>query len=449
MDCGNLDATYALRKKAADAAAPESTLVQLDIRLATCNDDAATAMSLAKEACAQKLSLNLPTLLTLGECAIDHGMIEDAALFADIALGYGCDLVRLHRIKYTSLILLAADDTLEGELRKHMFAEGNSENHSVCLPLLAKIRPGDPDRLRQLVMDAAARWPTSAHVKLVTNQLKTTDDEHPQDPATHLETIKLQLAYTEQRHPSLIGLQTAFSKLRASDLSRPMLSKFDSSGVSVTKNSGTGDVMVFFKGLGVDVTKIDAIDAYASAAGLSVIYLNDPKRLLFCDGVSALGNDLDTTLKALQNLIDDFGPRRNLTMASMSAGGIGALLYGLRLKADRILCYSPPTFVHRNYLEAHQDKRARAVIYRLEKHIPVKVRDIAAQLDATTHCPQIDVVYAAEHQGDRGQAEYLHGKPGVSLYPIAGYDGHPTIQHAMKGGYLIDNFRGDMSSVPV
>lgn len=449
IDCGNLDAARKTCADAAAARAPELALVQLEIHRAIHQDDAKNAISLAKGALAKALDIDLPTLLALGECAIENGDMEDAELFADIALESGCDLVRLHRIKYTCIILRATDDALEGELRKCMFAQGTSENHAVCLPILHRFRTGDPDTIYQLTAEAAVRWPTSGHVALVQKQLEGADRKNPQNPAEHFDIIAGQLGELEVVHPALAGLKNAFSKLDPSDLSRPLLQNHDPSGVSVTANSGTGDLMVFFSGIGADVTKLGTFDAYMSTAGFSGIYLTDPRRLLCCNGIPVLGKDLDETLAAIQGVLDGFGPRRSLTMVSTSGGGIGALLYGLRLKADRILCYSPPTFVNRQYLEAHRDKRARAVVHRLEKHVRPERLDIMGQMEATKHRPVIDLVYAAEHAADRSQAEYLRGKPGVSLYPIAGYDGHPTIQHAMMGGYLMDTLRGEMSSVPV
>ncbi len=449
LDCGDSEVARSLRNLAEQEKASKTALTQFDIHLALHDNDTPRAIALGKKALTQERVLDLPTLLQLGETCITDGLVTDAIFFANTALDQGTDLVRLHRIKYTALIMASSDDTLEADLSASLFAETTSENHAVGLSILLMDRPKNLDIARRLLAQAEQMWPTSVHVKNAKRQLNSIDQKRPSDPKAHLEMVVEHLRSVEENLPSLAGLGAAFLKLPTADFSRPLISKYNPAGFAVSENAGTGDVMVYFKGIGPDVSSMDATDAHASAAGLSAVYLEDSSRLFFCNGTPALGPDLESTLSALQELIDGFGPRRSLTMVSTSAGGIGALLYGMRLKADRVLCYSPITFVNRKFLDAHNDKRARSVVYRLEQNVSPELLNMKTQLEASNHHPKIDLVYASGHRADHAQAEHIKGQPAVSLYPVADFDEHPTLQHAMLHGYLLNTLRGNMSIVPV
>ncbi len=449
LECGNFDVACHLRKEAEQASASQTALAQFDIRHALRLGDTAEAANLGKSALAQNLTLDFPTLLQLGDDCIEQGLGKDAMFFADHALTQGCNVIRVYRIKYIALIMSASDENLETDLATSMFSGTETESHTVALVVLIHFRPAALDIARRLLDKAKKKWPTSERLKNVRNVINSIDQERPSDPEEHLKMIATGLRRVEDKLPYFTGLGASFLRLKTADFSRPLISNYNPAGFALSENSGTGDVMVFFKGIGANVNTLDATDAYASTAGMSAVYLEDTSRLFFCNGAPALGQDLESSLTALQELIDGFGPRRSLTMLSASAGAIGALLYGTRLKADRILCFSAITHVNRKFLDAQGDKRARAVVHRVEKHVPPEMLNVKTQLQASDHCPQIDLVFGAGHVADRAHATHIEDHPGVSLYPIAGFNEHPTLQHAMLNGYFLDTLRGKMSRVPV
>lgn len=215
----------------------------------------------------------------------------------------------------------------------------------------------------------------------------------------------------------------------------------------VTENAGTGDVLVHFNGIVRGFNRGPVLDSYVSMAGCSAIYLTDPTRLLFTTGIAGLGDDFDSAAQGVQRLIAGFGPRRSLTMMAGSAGGFGALHYGITLGADRVLCLSGATTVDRAFLDTTGDRRARALLYRLEKAMPPHLARVRPRLEACATPPRIDMVYGADHPKDRAQAEQLRGAPGVQLYAITGFAKHSTKRFLCDAGLMPAVLAGDMTTL--
>lgn len=217
-----------------------------------------------------------------------------------------------------------------------------------------------------------------------------------------------------------------------SALKRPVLADDEAAEVQVVR--GERDVVVLvFTGLADRlVMPLSLFDRYLAALDVSAIYLRDRRRMAYLHGVRGLGRDYDETLASLKQRIEQLGARDIHTLGN-SAGGLGAIAYGLDLRAKSILCFATPCYIKDD--AGDWDPRAPVFAQRLRALTTPEQRDFRARLEAMADPPKVELWFGADAADDRRHAETLAGAPGVSLHPVAGMEGHGALfALAQEGG---------------
>lgn len=198
-------------------------------------------------------------------------------------------------------------------------------------------------------------------------------------------------------------------------------------------------LVLFFRGIAFQVKAnyIQLLAPLIEAAKknrASVWYLFDQRRALYMEGLQGLGADYEATLAALKNKIN-VHPAKKLVCVSVSGGGIGAIRYGIRLGAQRILTFSSPTNLT---LESLQDygRRGAMVTKRLYQRVPQLATNLREDLIACQNPPLITSVYNAEMPQDAKQAGNISDLPYVMSIAIPDEKGHNSIEPARKAGIL-------------
>lgn len=237
-------------------------------------------------------------------------------------------------------------------------------------------------------------------------------------------------------------------QISASTLKRELTINPKEKAVVISDRAPGGKVAVVFTGL-LDQTALpsDATDAFLAAAGYTTIYVKDFERLMYGNGIKALGPDLESSAAALRQIIDGMGDVTHVLAMGFSAGGFGAINFGMALKADRVLCFSPPTMIEEGFLQKVGDRRGRLLLARLKRSIAPEMLVAAPRIAAQEDPVQIDLIYGEHHHLDRSHSEALGGLPGVSLYPIRDYDGHNSVVQTILDGHLLPILDGDMSGL--
>ncbi len=86
------------------------------------------------------------------------------------------------------------------------------------------------------------------------------------------------------------------------------------------------------------------------------IDLGDSRRSGYYRGVAGLGGSIAATADALKSIIDGLGPSRLITLGE-GVGGHAALVFGILLRADRIVAVQPAAHLIAGVLEQYADRR--------------------------------------------------------------------------------------------
>lgn len=157
------------------------------------------------------------------------------------------------------------------------------------------------------------------------------------------------------------------------------------------------------------------------------LFIRDVHQAWYQRGVPGHGDTIDDLAARLRELLDEARARR-LVVAGNSAGGYGALLFGTLLGADRVLAFSPQTFLDQDALWAIGDHRWDVKLRRLEAAGGADPRfvDLGASLpELANGRTRYDVHYAATLMSDEHHAERVAGIPGLTLH------GHPRGGHSV------------------
>ncbi|ROQ20047.1 hypothetical protein EDC38_0640 [Marinimicrobium koreense] len=152
-----------------------------------------------------------------------------------------------------------------------------------------------------------------------------------------------------------------------------------------------------------------------SGGGDTFVFLRDPSRSWYQHGIEGIGQNRAETLQEIKNLLSELNCNRVVTIGS-SAGGYGAIDYGLYLGADDCLAFSPQTILS-------SSGRAKIGDDRWEKWLG-KLSDVYRR-DINGCCfngarTRLHLYYGNQDSLDRIHAEKLVDSVNVSLYEVVG-----------------------------
>ncbi len=320
------------------------------------------------------------------------------------------------------------------------------------ITLMTQVCGDQPDHIRRLLEKTLATWPEDPLLLglglrfgldpsgiLLEAGSPNSSAQEQLDQA--LEELRKREAAQEDLQPSLIPAFVA--QLSPGDLTRPIADISAEKEILVSPRALGSELAVVFTGL-FDGTSLPlrVFDAYLSAAGKTAIYMRDFNRLLYGKGIQSLGSDFEAGVQGLRRLISEIGGIEHLTTIGLSAGGIGAINFGLALRADRILCFSTPTTIVQPFLDNIKDHRGRLVLARLNKFVPPDLLDPRRRIMARDNPTRIDLVYGQAMRLDRAHAERLRGFPGVTLYGLEGYAAHTSLNELILRDAFLDTLKG-------
>ena len=247
-----------------------------------------------------------------------------------------------------------------------------------------------------------------------------------------LDATKAGASVAERAFPQLMAKSPRDDELR-----RPLIIDDPTRDVIVCEAEDAKAAILVFTGnndaFGIP---LPIIDRYLAAAGVTAIYLKDFNRLLYLKGIQSLGQDYQTTLRALRDILARLG-LREIYAIGHSSGGFGAIRYGVELNARRIVCFSAKTSI---LSEPTPQFRIllRIATNRYRASLSPHLTNLRSFLEKTGNSSELHLYYGDGEETDRAEAFHLHGLPGVSLHQVAGVSEHNVIRPLVERGAFRD-----------
>lgn len=171
---------------------------------------------------------------------------------------------------------------------------------------------------------------------------------------------------------------------------------------------------------------------FLSGRGARTVFVKDFHRKWFQNGLPPAAATRDEAVSLLADVLAD--APRPWRFIGVSAGGFGALFFGARLKADRIVAVCPQTEITPQIYARFQQPTPNDGVYDYDD----PQNDLYATLVAHPLEGEAIIVYGRDNRIDSDQAERLRSLSGVSLRP------QPTRAHSALGRHVIDSGQMEM-----
>ncbi len=214
--------------------------------------------------------------------------------------------------------------------------------------------------------------------------------------------------------------------------SSPADGQIRAGGILLAPAPGARRTILFFVGNGDN--RFPFSQHLMQIATCHLIVVRDPARCFALCGIPRLGTGLDANIRRLRRIIAMMGSDR-LACLGISAGGYAAMRYGIELGASAALTFSAPTTLDLKS-EPGADLEKYPQLANLYAKAPERAIDLLPLYRETLPRPRVIAIYGEAHARDRAFAEHLAGVPGISLRPIAGFDGHTAFAEAGRLGML-------------
>jgi hypothetical protein len=164
----------------------------------------------------------------------------------------------------------------------------------------------------------------------------------------------------------------------------------------------------------------------------SIIYVRDAYDMFYLAGIRGFGAGYRAAADGLAGLAADLGARRIVCIGN-SAGGYGALRFGLDLGAARVACLSGPTIIDASLPRLRERRRKEGLA---ADDLDAGTLDLAALYGAAARRPSLRLVFGADNAGDRAEAEGMAKVPDALLLPLDGVAAHGILPDLVaRGGF--------------
>ncbi len=194
---------------------------------------------------------------------------------------------------------------------------------------------------------------------------------------------------------------------------------------------------------------IPPFEFFRIASGLEAkrVFVRDLNQAAYHRDLPDMPGGIDGIVRYLKRIISEHQIRRTV-IAGNSLGGYPALLVGGLLGADKVLAFSPYTFIGPVARSLKRDTRVARVAVRawLSRSARWRYFDLAGVYASGENPHECEIYYC--DRGTQGRLDALHAArmarfPGVHLH-IRNEGGHDLVKHLRDVGELSDILRAAM-----
>ena len=213
----------------------------------------------------------------------------------------------------------------------------------------------------------------------------------------------------------------------------------------VAEVANAEDVVLTFR-TGLELPILDALLAQYPC---SHIHISAQEGLNWAlSGINGFSNSFDESIPLLRSIIDQLGAKR-LIVTGFSGYGLTAIQYGIALKANTVVGFSPVTnFEIPTVARLYEIRRAKALAYRLSKTINPMLLDAKQALASAQTPPDLKLFYGADRKRDKLFAQLLADLDCVTLEALPTCRIHKSLLFLMQKGKLQETLERAMEIQP-
>ena len=187
-------------------------------------------------------------------------------------------------------------------------------------------------------------------------------------------------------------------------------------------------LLITFSGIGQGVG-VPIFEFFRSLNGFSInkLFVRDPKRLWYHDGIPGFSRDIEETAAGLRDLIEESGATRVITFGN-SMGAYAAILFGGLLEVDEVHAFAPVTFTDWRNRIRHLDYRFNSYFRKLDHPTNTRKNYTDLRMVPNIDVPSVHLYYDIDTRLERVHAHRMADvHSNVYLHPYYG-GGHNVIK---------------------
>ncbi len=166
------------------------------------------------------------------------------------------------------------------------------------------------------------------------------------------------------------------------------------------------------------------------------MFIRDLDQNLYFGGLSGITNSIDGIVDHLKETFKELGIKRVVILGN-SAGANAAVLFGILLNADKVVAFSPKTFIaplKRLLFWDHQWWKNHLRVY-FTKGVNSKYWDLKKLLSKSDIKTRFQLHYSLQNRIDSMHCERMSVFPNVNIIGYE-YKGHDLVRHLKETGEL-------------
>ena len=234
---------------------------------------------------------------------------------------------------------------------------------------------------------------------------------------------------------------------RDGDLRRRLIKRAPKTEITISPDGDHETVVFFFCGLAAGAgISARFVDRFFAAKGWRSVFVRDFQRQFFLRGLSSETPSVEIAVDKLMALPVTKSAKR-IIVVSNSAGNFGAMRFGLRVEAERVICFSAVGSINEKHRDTINDLRQTTLIKRIAQAVPEQDLDVRSFIEMGGGQVAIDLVYGSEMPEDCSQAAFLNGTPGVNMRVLQGFARHEALSETISRGQMDRVLDGDFSGL--
>lgn len=150
-----------------------------------------------------------------------------------------------------------------------------------------------------------------------------------------------------------------------------------------------------------------------SGVECDIVFVTDIHRAWYYRGIDEAISTHYKVVEYLQRLTEEYD---EITFFGNSMGGFAAILFGSHLEVDKVISFSPQTFLGRIKRKVHNDTRWSEYMPTLQNYYTEDELDLVEIMNRYNFKTIYDIHYLKSHRLSRVHAERLRTIPRVKLF---------------------------------